>query len=181
VAIESALDIARGVLDARDAQTMRALRARLDALMSSQEAWGLTRKNALSLLRTISEGLKPSTDQPIGAVSAEEMLITRGHPALELLDRLIDALSDLDRGKCDPSLKPSTHQANASLTTKQRKWDQVLLDDVLIVQRVRGYKKRSKAERFLAGQLRKEGKTRRSKPYTAGMLKRLRDDYKKMK
>ena len=155
-AIEPALDIARGVLDARDAQTMRDLRARLDALMGSQEARALTRKNALSLLRTISEGLKPSTDQLID--NTDEMLVIRSHPALELLDELIDAFSDLDIGKSDPSLRPSPHQANAFLTTKQRKSDQVLRDAVLIVQRVRGYKNRSEAEHFLSKQLRKADK-----------------------
>ena len=173
------MDIARGVLDARDAQTMRDLRARLDALMGSQEARALTRKNALSLLRAISERLKPSTDLPI--VSTDEMLIIRSHPALELLDELIDAFSDLDKGKSDPSLKPSPHQANAFLTTKQRKSDQTLRDAVLIVQRGGGYKNRRDAERFLARQLQKAGKTRRGKPYTAAMLKRLHDDLKKIK
>jgi hypothetical protein len=78
-------------------------------------------------------------------------------------------------------LKPSSDQANASLTTQQRKWDQALLDAVLIVQQERGYKTRGKAERYLASQLGKKGKTRRGKRYTAGMLKTLRDGYTKMK
>jgi hypothetical protein len=70
---------------------------------------------------------------------------------------------------------------NASLTTSERKWDDELLNAVLIVQRARGLKTRAEAETFLADNLKKAGKKRRGKDYTPRMLKRLRDDRDKRK
>jgi hypothetical protein len=91
--IERAVEIAR---DVHDAKMMGVLRANLDNLMERPGARNLTRKNALVLLRAISEGLKPSTDKSAGRF--DDTLILVSHPAVELLDELIDALSDLDRG-----------------------------------------------------------------------------------
>jgi hypothetical protein len=108
-------------------------------------------------------------------------MLVRSHPAIELLDELIDALSDLDRGKTDPSLRACSDGPNASLTTSERKWDDELLNAVLIVQRARGLKTRAEAENFLAGRLKEAGKRRRGKDYTPRMLKRLRDDRDKRK
>lgn len=45
------------------------------------------------LLRAISDGLKPATDEPIGGVGDGHMPV-RTHLAIGLLDELIDALTD---------------------------------------------------------------------------------------
>ena len=174
--IERAVEIAR---DVHDARVMRELRTTLDRLTEQHDKRTLKRKHVLALLRTISEGLDPATQRPIGALDTGEMLV-RSHPAIELLDEFVDAISDLDKGKTDPSLKASSHGPNASLTTKERKWLKVLLDTVLIVQRHKGYQTRSRAELFLAQKLTKAGKKWRSKVITRGRLKQLRDDYKEI-
>ena len=135
----------------------------------------------LALLRgAISEGVGPAIDRPISRLATGEMLV-RSHPAIELLDEFVDALSDLDRGKTDPSLRACSDGPNASLTTSERKWDDELLNAVLIVQRARGLKTRAEAENFLADNLKAAGKRRRGKDYTPRMLKRLRDDRDKRK
>jgi hypothetical protein len=175
--IERALDIAR---DAQDAKTMRDLRARLDTMMEREGPHVLTRDTALALLRAIADGLKPSTDLVVGSVG-EDALLVQNHPALNLLDELIDALVDLENGKTHCAFKPAAHGANASLTIGERKWDDAVLDAVIVVQRAKGFRTRVQAEQFLASNLNKAGKTRRGKRYSAKMLKRLRDDRAKRK
>jgi hypothetical protein len=156
---------------------MRELRARLDDMMGRQGAQALTRVNAICLLRAISDGLKPSTDKTVGHV--DDGIIVTDHPALALLDDLIDALTDLDNGKTHDVFKVLPYAPNASLTTKERKSDDVILKTVLVVKRAKGYKTRKEAEKFLADRLNKAGKKRRGQRYTVKMLKRLRDDRKK--
>jgi hypothetical protein len=107
--IERAVEIAR---DAHDAKVMRDLRAHLDDMPKRLGAGNLKRKSALILLRAISDGLKPATDKPIGKMEDGQFLV-RSHPAIELLDELIDALSDLDRGVPHDAFK--TIGGNASL------------------------------------------------------------------
>lgn len=130
--MERALEIAR---DAHDAKVMRDLRAHLDDMMKRQGAGNLERRTALMLLRAISDGLKPATDKPIGKVGGGQFLV-RSHPAIELLDELINALSDLDRGVPHQAFK--TTGGNASLSISQRKRDEELLRAILILQQVRG-------------------------------------------
>jgi hypothetical protein len=175
--IERALEIAR---DAHDAKVMRDLRADLDALMDRPNARALSRENVLALLRTISESLDLTTQKLLGATTEGEVVMT-SHPAVALLDGFVDALSDLDRGKTDPSLRACSDGPNASLTTSERKWDDALLEAVLIVQRARGLKTRAEAENLLAGSLNRAEKKQRGKVYTPRMLKRLRDDRAKRK
>jgi hypothetical protein len=99
--IERALEIAR---DAHDAKVMRELRANLDALMDRRDARALKRENVLALLQTISERLDLATQIPISKSAKGEVFVT-SHPAIALLDSFVDGLSDLDRGKTDPSLE----------------------------------------------------------------------------
>ena len=114
--MERALEIAR---DAHDAKVMRDLRAHLDDITKRPGAGNLNWKAALILLRAISDELKPATDKPIGKMDDGQFLV-RSHPAIELLDELIDALSDLDRDVLHDALKTIR---NASLSTSQRKRD----------------------------------------------------------
>ena len=175
--IERALGIAR---DAHHAKTMRDLRARLDDTMEREGALVLTRDSALALLRAISEGLKPSMDLFVGP-AGEDVLLVKNHPALNLLDELIDALADLDNGKPHRALKPASYAANASLSASQRKWDDELLIAVEESKRARGLKTRKEAEQFLADRLNASKYTRRGKPYSAESLKTLRDSRTKRK
>ena len=149
--MERALEIAR---DAHDAKVMRDLRAHLDDMMKRQGAGNLERRTALMLLRAISDGLKPATDKPIGKVGGGQFLV-RSHPAIELLDELINALSDLDRGVPHQAFK--TTGGNASLSISQRKRDEELLRAILILQQVRGLQNRVDAERLLVQNARKRG------------------------
>lgn len=175
--IEQGLEVAR---DAIDAKTMRDLRADLDCMMERVSARVLTRDRAVALLQAMSDGLKPSTDIFVGRID-EGTVLVKNHPAVELLDELIDALADLDNGKTHAALKRASYAPNASLTTMERKWDDAVLEAVLVVQRARGFKTRAQAEEFLAGKLKAAGKKRRNKPYSAKMLKTLRDDRLKRK
>jgi hypothetical protein len=174
--IERALQIAR---DAHDAKVMRDLRAKLDDMMKrpSPGARNLTRKAALTLLRAMSDGLKPATDRAIGEV--EGGTLVRCHPAIELLDEFIDALSDLDRGV--PHYAFKAIGGNASLSTSQRKSDDVLLMTVLILQRVHGFKHRVAAERLLARNARQQGYKRDGEPISVGLLRKLRYNSKTRK
>jgi hypothetical protein len=175
--VERAMEVAR---EAHDGQVMANLRAELDELMKRPGAHILTRGNALALLAALSENVTSATNAPIGMVGTDQMLV-RPHHAMALLDELIDALHDLDSGKTHSALKPASYAANASLTTRERKWDDELLNAVTIVQSAKRFKTRKEAEEFLAENLNAAGKTRRGKPYTRKTLKRLRDDLIKRK
>jgi hypothetical protein len=172
--IERAVEMAR---NAHDARSMCELRANLDKIMERPGARILTRKSALALLRAISDGLKPSTDKPIGRF--DDTTILENHPAIELLDELIDALSDLDRGVPHPAFK--TVAGNASLGIRKRQRDELLLRAVSFLEEKHGLKSRAEAERMLARNARKLGSTRDGKPITAGLLRRLRYNSKTRK
>jgi hypothetical protein len=172
--MERALEIAR---DAHDAKVMRDLRAHLDDITKRPGAGSLNRKAALILLRAISDGLKPATDKPIGKMEDGQFLV-RSHPAIELLDELIDALSDLDRGVLHDAFKTIR---NASLSTSQRKRDDALLLTVLILQRIHGFKYRIAAERLLAQNARRQGYKREGEPISVGLLRKLQYNSKTRK
>jgi hypothetical protein len=173
--MERALEIAR---DAHDAKVMSDLRAHLDEMTKRHSAGNLKRKTALMLLRAISDGLKPATDEPIGNVGDGEFLV-RSHPAIELLDELIDALSDLDRGVAHDAFK--TIGGNASLSTNQRRRDDALLMAVLILQRIHGFKHRVAAERLLARNARQRSYKRDGEPISVGLLRKLKYNSKTRK
>lgn len=151
-----------------DASAMAELRERLNELKIAS-AWTFERAEILALLNIMADVLDNSM---------EESAYVQ-HGAVGLLDRFIEALEDLDRGKVHPALKRAGHTANAALTAQQRRQDQVWLEAVSVLKRARGYPNRGRAERELAGILRKAGKTRMGEPVTAAMLKSLRDHPKK--
>jgi hypothetical protein len=171
--VERALEVAR---EAHDAQVM----ANLRELMKRPGPRILTRENVLALLRLLLAGLSPATDVPLGTVSTGQMLVTL-HPSMALLDELIDALSDLKRGKTHKALKATSYCGTAVLSTKQHKQDKALLDTVIILKGKYGLKKRTEAEHLLAKKLRAGSHTRNGKPITAGRLKSLRDNWKSRK
>ena len=113
--------------ESRDADAMAALRSRLDELMAGSIAKPLTRPNAIALLTALAECLEPALAEERN-ISASDLTLHLEHAAIGLLNQLIDALKDLDNGKVDDALKRSTHQANAGLTIRQRKEDQLLLE-----------------------------------------------------
>jgi hypothetical protein len=175
--VQRALSVAQ---EAHDAHVMRLLRVSLDQIMSRKGAAILDRRNALALLRAVSDGLKPATVVVVGRTSAGQSLVV-DHPAVANLDELIDAIADLDQGKTHLALKPASRAANASLSTKQRKRDNALLEAVLVIRQANGFRTRSEAEHELAKNLREAGYQRNGKPITAVLLKRLRDNAKRRK
>ena len=74
----------------KDSEAMIALRGRFEEIAARPGDKTLTQAKAIALLRAMSESLKPATQISRG-------LATEGHPAIELLDELIDALVDLQR------------------------------------------------------------------------------------
>jgi hypothetical protein len=157
-----------------NSQLTAELHARLSELTSDGGARPLTRRNAINLLRVISECLGPPLSETIGLLETGEQIVT-DHRAVNLLNELIDALRDLDSGKTHPTFKPARHGANRSLSTQQLKLDNVWLDTVLIVQRSKGLAHRKDAEKLVARTLTMKGKTRNGQPITAQLLKSLRD------
>jgi hypothetical protein len=149
-----ALEIAR---QAHDEQIMANLRIELDELTKRPGAHILTHDNVLALLRTLKKALSPAFHQAVGEAGPDQTLVI-DHPSMALLEELIDAVSDLENGKTHSALKPESYAANASLTTRERKWDDELLDAVIVVQRSKGFKTRKEAEKFLVERLNQAGK-----------------------
>ena len=119
---------------------MAQVRARLDEFTKQSATNGddgptveVSRENIIALLKAISESLKPATEVDIGVFDDGTRMVT-DHAALELLDQFIDVLHDLNNGKTDPCLKPASYGPNRSLTTRQRKETEVLMEAVRIVQ-----------------------------------------------
>ena len=166
--------------ESRDAAAMAELRSRLDELIAGSIAKRLTRLNAIALLTAFSECLGPTLAEERD-LSEPDVVLCLQHAAIGLLDQLIDALKDLDNGKVDDALKRSPHQANAALTIRQRKEDQLWLDSVVIFQGWKRLKDRKQAERLVAQMLNRAGKARKGKRITGPMLKKLRDYSKKRK
>ncbi len=168
--------------EADDAQTMAELRARLDGWKLDQGPRALTRPNAISLLKLLSECLGPALDETLGALETGERIVA-DHPSVNLLNELIDALADLDSGKTHDALGAARHGANRRLATWQSRLDKVWLDTVLILQRREEQERpkdgpkvlRKAAEEKLARALRAVGKNRLGKPVTQKLLKSLRD------
>jgi hypothetical protein len=158
---------------------MSALRLRLDELMAGLIAKPLTRPNAIALLTALVECLDPALAEKRN-IFMSDLTLHLEHAAIGQLNQLIDSLRDLDNGKVDEALKPSTHQANAALTIRQRKEDQLWLEMVAIIQGRKRLKYREQAERAVAEMLNKAGKTRRGRRITGPMLKKLRQHLKKI-
>jgi hypothetical protein len=152
-----------------DANAMAELRAGLDDLKIAS-AWTFERAEVIALLSIVAKVLDNSMEESVYVQ----------HGAVGLLDRFIEALEDLNRGKVHRALLPARGTgANKALTAEERRVDQVLLASVVIVRRAKNHKTRSEAERYLARTCQKAGLTRRGKKITAQMLKSLRDHPKK--
>jgi hypothetical protein len=162
-----------------DAYATDEIRAGINEIAAGRDEVPLTRESLLATARVISEALKPVTHTVIDRLDSGEFVVVN-HPVIEMIDEAIDALADLDRGKTHVALRCASHQANAALTTKQRKRDQTLLDTVVIAQRKYGFKTFAKAARFVAKRKRELGQTRDGEPYTAQTFIRLRDYYIKL-
>jgi hypothetical protein len=152
----------------RDSNAMAELRKRLNKLEVASTST-FSRAEVVTLLKIVADVLDNSME--------ENAYVQHG--AVGLLDRFVEALEDLDRGIVHPALEKASHAANAALSAEQRRQDQVWLTTVSILKEARGYPNRARAERELAGILRKAGKARKGKTITAAMLKSLRDHPKK--
>ena len=165
---------AQAILD--DAACLTALREKLnDFAPQAAGQLQLTRQNAINLLTIISDALNDSMVQL--TASGDPI----GHNAIDLLRKLIDVLEDLADGKTHAALIASSAGANASLTRAERKYEKILLEAVLIVQRAKGFKTEHQARVFVADRLRRNGRTWRGKPITTGILKQRKNRIKKYK
>ncbi len=147
-----------------DAEVMGDLRHRLDFLVSAK-ATEPTRANMIALLRTIAEGLGPAMARPTRSTPPENPVFA-DHPAITLLIELIDALVDLDKGKAQGALEPSSAGATASLTEKERKWEEAIYVAVIAAQEKFGWS-RAKAADFVAEKMRKKTLSRGREPTKA--------------
>ena len=162
----------------RDAEAMASLHIGLEQFVPHSKSV-LTRHNAIALLEVIKESLIPALYKPV-AVSAQQPLAVH-HPAMVMLMELLDALSDLDRGKANKIFRAASDQTHAALPLGRIKLNQALIETVDQIQRGHKLKTRRQAERILAGNLRSIGFDVDGTPVTAGMLKSVRDHMRKRK
>ncbi len=151
--------------------SIKELRAVLDQKVYS-DAETLTSKVAIDTLRCIRDVL----DVALGdTIFTQKIEVHLQHKAIEVLDSVIEALEDLDKGVVHEALQSSSSNRGAALTAEQKRQDIQWLNNVTIVQRWKGLKTRHEAEVWYAERLRKAGKKRRGDEPTAVMLKSLRD------
>jgi hypothetical protein len=157
-----------------DAYAMAEVRSGFDEIAGGRDAVPLTLENLVAAMRVMSVAIGSVTHDVIGRIGRGEFVVSN-HPVIEMLDQGIDALADRGRGKTHNVLKPATHQANAALTTEQRKRDDTLLDAVDFAQTKYGFRTFAQAARFVARRMRARGETRDGVPITAGMLTQMKD------
>jgi len=157
---------------------MAALRVGLEQFVPHSKSV-LTRHNAITLLEVIKESLKPALYKGIAVAARQPLCIS--HPAMALLEDLVDALSDLERGKANKIFRAARDQTHAALPLSRIKLNEALIETVDQIQRGHRLKTRRQAEHLFARQLRAEGFTIEGTPVTAGMLKSIRDRKRKRK
>jgi hypothetical protein len=155
-----------------NAQYIGNIRAGFDTVAGGFSTKELTRHNAVYLLKVISEVLAPFTSKTNDTFETGELYVT-DHAAIDLLNRLIDAIEDLDRGVTHEILKPTKGGGNA-LPAHERKRDDALIGAVTLIQFVKKLPTRSLAEADLANALKRNNKTIRGvKPSPEGLKKLL--------
>jgi uncharacterized protein YifE (UPF0438 family) len=151
-----------------DARAVAELRVQLNELKTS--VWTFERAEIIALLKILGEFLDDLLD--------ERAYVQ--HAAVGLLDRFIEVLEDLDRGKVHPGLKQNVvMQAGRALRADQRRRDEVWLQTVDIIQREKKFTTRLEAERYFVKSCQKTGLTRDGEKVTVQMLKSLRNHPKK--
>jgi hypothetical protein len=126
----------------RDSSAMVVLRARFKEIMAEPGDSALTQRKAIAVLRAISESLSPATQISRG-------LVLENNPAIELLDELTDALADLQRGKPNVLFATEGKQAHRTLSLKQLREDEALLQLVELVKQTKGLSTKA-AEKWVA-------------------------------
>jgi hypothetical protein len=149
------------------------IRAGFDAVAGGFGAEQLTRPNAVYLLKIISDVLAPFTSKTNDTFEPEGVYVT-DHAAIDLLNGLIDAIEDLDRGLTHEALKPTKGGGNA-LPAHERRRDDALVGAVTIVQAVNKFPTRSLAQAYVANALKKNKKTIRGATPSAERLKKILD------
>lgn len=156
-----------------NAQYIGNIRAGFDTVAGACGAEQLTRPNAVYLLKVISEVLAPFTSKTNATFETGGRYVT-DHAAIDLLNRLIDAIEDLDRGVTHEILKPTKGGGNA-LPAHERKRDDALIGAVTLVQFVKKFPTRSLAQAYVANALKRNNKTIRGVKPSAEGLKKLLD------
>jgi hypothetical protein len=168
--IEKALQIAFEVRNPRDvrkdSEAMNALRGRFEEIAPWPGDKTLTQAKAIALLLAMSESLKPATQISRG-------LATVDHPAIELLDELIDALADLQRKTPNDFFAIEGRPANRALGLKQLRQDEALLGLVELIKQMENVSTKE-AERRVEKSMRRRGQRRMNKPITQKTLQSLR-------
>lgn len=164
-----------------DMHAIAAFRQAIDAFSAAPENRTLKRSSALALMKLVIEFLSALTDEkicPLGGLDPREVAVGT-HPAIELLGAMRDAIGDLDIGKTHPELRPYSEGSNRSLLTSELKEEELHKSSVLIIQRQRGHKKRTKAAQEYVDILRKKGKLIKGKSPTTDQIASLFNHPKK--
>lgn len=162
-ALETVSDIPIPSLESRRAALVQLLMI-LDEAASKSDG-----RLTTPALRSVLERLVSEID---GAFS--EFSVQTAHPALELLSEAIRALEGLESGDRPHAAFQRQKDGSAALPIQRLDWDNWFLEQVDFVMKSRGFRHRSYAEREIATVLRKEGISRKGKPFTSVMLRELR-------
>jgi hypothetical protein len=154
---------------------MSELRDELDSLVFTSYRT-IKRSEIITLLTIVTRCLAPVL---VEIEQTTDLEIHKEHKSIGQLKKLILALQDLDRGILHNALKPATHQANATLSSEQMEFDDLLLEMVAIVQGRKRYATIREAERYVAERLQKAEMKRRGKTITPQTLRSLRNHPKK--
>ena len=156
-----------------NAHCIARIRAGFDVVAGACGAEQLTRPNAVYLLKVISQVLAPFTSKTNATFETGGRYVT-DHAAIDLLNQLIDAIEDLDRGVTHEILKPTKGGGNA-LPAHERRRNDALIGAVTLVQFVKKFPTRSLAQAYVANALKKNNKTIRGVKPSAEGLKKLLD------
>jgi hypothetical protein len=159
--------------DEENAHYIARIRAGFDTVAGGFSTKELTRHNAVYLLKIISEVLAPFTSKTNDTFENVGVYVT-DHAAIDLLNRLIDAIEDLDRGITHEILKSTKGGGNA-LPAHERKRDDALIGAVTMVQFVKKLPTRSLAQAYVANALKRNNKTIRGAKPSAQRLKKILD------
>lgn len=135
----------------------------LDSSAAEDES-AFIRPNILKALASIAKNLKATMTTEIGT-NPDGQKIVALHPHAVLLNKLIDAIKDLDSGVIHPVLQ-STGNGGNTKSTEERKAYASLVELVEVVQQEYFPKNRSKAEFEVAKRLRERSVTIKGEPAT---------------
>jgi hypothetical protein len=160
-------------LDSRTRQIFADMLDSLRAIPDRGKDEKLVRNDAIDVLTIIESAIGKALEYEIEG-NDDDLAVYAEHHVPTLIKRLLGALTDLGSGKTDPVFIANKHGANASLSSRQREKDKVLLEAFRIYQAAKGRGRRKTVIALeMARNLNAGGYKRREKKITWKRLIRL--------